>query len=383
MRIEKVVIIIPTYNEALVIEDTLLALFQTIASIVSHEVQVLVFDSCSTDDTAARVRAMQDTNDRLYLQTEPSKSGLGSAYLQAMRFALEEMSADLVVEFDADLSHQPHYIPLMLEKMKTHDVVVGSRYVIGGSIPKAWGWHRKLLSVLGNKVARWFLTSKYKDFTSGFRMTHRRVLETVLPTAFLSNHYAYKIELMWLLHRKKARIAEYPIVFVDREKGVSKLPTNSILDSLRVLSVLRFNALQGYLKMCLVGLSGVLVQCVLYNVLRQTMPPIQAAQCAIFAAIVNNFLLNNRFTFKTAMTRAQCFKSLGLFIGYSLMMVGAQSYWLHLGLKYLGQGGLQENITLLSGIILGSLLNYLIYSRLIWRQNPTISSAAPLDNNTV
>ena len=269
MNIEKVVIIIPTYNEALVIEETISQIFTATASIETMDVHVLVFDSQSTDNTQTIVKALQARYSRLHLKTEAKKSGLGSAYRQAMDYALSELKADILFEFDADLSHQPKYIAPMLQQMKTNDVVVGSRYVRGGSIPKEWGWHRKLLSVLGNYVARFILTPKYKDFTSGFRATHRVALEKALPEAFLSNQYAYKIHLLWLLHQHKARICEYPIDFVDRQKGVSKLPTNSILDSLRVVFTLRFQALKGYLKMCLVGFSGVLVQGVVYNVLRR------------------------------------------------------------------------------------------------------------------
>ncbi len=257
--------------------------------------------------------------------------------------------------------------------MRTHDVVIGSRYIKGGSIPKNWALHRKLLSILGNVVARSILTPKYKDFTSGFRATHRRVLEKVLPEAFLSNQYAYKLQLLWLLHKNKSKICECPIEFIDRQQGVSKLPAYSIVDSLRVLFILRFRELQGYFKMCLVGLSGVLVQGVVYNILRQNLSPLSAAQFAIMAAIINNFALNNRFTFKhhSPTFRYQKIRTISLFVGYSVLMIALQSYWLHLGLKYFGSGYLKENITIVTGMLIGSLLNYLTYSRLIWREKPS------------
>jgi len=370
MRIEKVVIIIPTYNEAQVIEETLCELFQAISSIEDFEVHVLVFDSASKDNTQAVVERLQEKYDRLLLKTEPTKTGLGAAYLQAMRFALTELSADIVIEFDADLSHQPKYIAPMLEKIKNQDVVVGSRYVPGGCIPKEWGVHRKILSVCGNYIARFLLTPKYKDFTSGFRATRRALLERVLPKQFLSNQYAYKLELLWLLHKSRANICELPIEFIDRQKGVSKLPANSIIDSLRVLFTLRFHELKAYFKMCLVGLSGFAIQGLIYNILRQCMPPLMAAPFAVVAAIINNFILNNRFTFKQIPKahRYEKIKSFGLFIGYSALMVLFQSYWLHLGIKYLGEGYLKENMIIFMGMVVGSFLNYMTYSRLIWRE---------------
>lgn len=372
MSTEKVVIIIPTYNEALAIEETLLQVFQAIALISNQEIHVLVFDSASTDNTCDLIVRLQATYPHLHLKKEAKKSGLGSAYLQAMRYALTNLSADIIFEFDADLSHQPKYIAPMLDKLKTHDVVLGSRYIRGGEIPANWGWHRKFLSVLGNYIARFTLTSKYKDFTSGFRATRREALKQALPELFLSNHYAYKLELLWLLHQNKASICEYPIVFIDRTHGQSKLPANSIIDSLRVLLTLRFQKFINYFKMCLVGLSGTAVQYLIYNLLRQKLPPVNAVQIAVLGAMINNFTLNNRFTFKkNPLTLSyNTIKTIAGFLGYSILMIGLQSYWLSLGIHYLGSGILQENIILISGIILGSILNYVIYSNFIWRKKP-------------
>ena len=236
---QKVVIIIPTYNEALMIKETLLQVFNATQTIIDCDPHVLVFDSASTDETQSQVKSLQTQYTNLHLYTEQKKTGLGSAYLKAMRIAMAQLSADVVIEFDADLSHQPHYLAPILNLIKTHDVVIGSRYVPGGSIPQNWALHRKMLSILGNLVSRCILTPRYKDFTSGFRATRTSALKAALPELFLSNQYAYKIELLWALHLNKARIIEFPIEFIDRTSGESKLPTNSILDSLRILITLR------------------------------------------------------------------------------------------------------------------------------------------------
>jgi dolichol-phosphate mannosyltransferase len=237
---ESVVIIIPTYNESLIIEETVHQVMQEIERLEDFDVSLLIFDSASTDGTQEKVKALQALYpQKIFLEAEPEKTGLGSAYLQAMRFAFNTLKADIIVEFDADLSHQPKYLPHLLKALNDNDVAIGSRYIRGGSIPQNWGLHRKFLSVLGNMVARCILSFQYKDFTSGFRATRRRVLFHVLPDRFLSNHYAYKLHLLWILHQHQARIVEVPIEFVDREKGVSKLPANSIIDSLRVILTLR------------------------------------------------------------------------------------------------------------------------------------------------
>jgi dolichol-phosphate mannosyltransferase len=266
--------------------------------------------------------------------------------------------------------------------------VLGSRYVPGGSIPNNWGWHRKLISRLGNAVARMVLTLKLHDFTSGFRATRRHVLWDVLPDRFISDHYAYKLQLLWQLHQHQARIYEYPIEFIDRTKGVSKLPANSIIDSLRVLIVLKLRSVKGYLTMCCVGLSSALLQFGIYNALRQTLSPLHAIQGAIFVAVLNSFLLNSRITFKHThpKTTAQKARSFGLFLAYSALMMMVQSVWLQLGITLVGAGVWTENILMVGGIIIGSVINYFTYSRFIWPRpvdNSKASCGSPaLDSET-
>ena len=271
---QKVVIIIPTYNEALIIEETVYQVFQSVQRLSHYEVSVLIFDSASQDNTQQIVRDLQSQYSHLHLQTEPQKSGLGSAYHAAMRYAMDELGADIVVEFDADLSHQPKYLVPMLESMEHNDVVVGSRYIKEGSIPKKWGWHRKLLSRLGSIMAQLILTSKYKDFTSGFRATRTTLLRKILPSRFISSDFAYKLELLWLLHINGAKIAEIPIDFIDRSKGKSKLAPNSVIDSMRVLLKLRLGRLAQYSCMCLVGLTGMIAQFLIYNTSKTRDQPI-------------------------------------------------------------------------------------------------------------
>lgn len=249
MNPEKAVIIIPTYNEALVIADTVHQVFQAVAASTRAQCHILVFDSHSTDSTADQIRQLQTIYPRLHLQTEPTKSGLGMAYHQAMRYACDILQADIILEFDADLSHQPKYILPLIEGLHDNEVVVGSRYIPGGSIPLQWAWHRKCLSYIGNQLARRVLSPRYHDYTSGLRATRASVLRNVLPHAFISKHYAYKLELFWLLHKAGVSILEYPIAFIDRTKGSSKLPANSILDGLRVMMLLRWRGWKKQLKL--------------------------------------------------------------------------------------------------------------------------------------
>lgn len=377
---EKVVIIIPTYNEADNIQHTLRELFSVIQPLKNYDAHVLIFDSASTDNTQSIIKTLQEDYPQLHLQSEDAKTGLGSAYHQAMRYAMDRMQADIIFEFDADLSHKPEYIPAMLEKLHQCNVVLASRYVPGGRIPSDWGWHRKLFSVLGNYVARALLTWRYKDFTSGFRATRCEALKKALPKKFLSQNYAYKLELLWRLHKTGAQIEEYPIHFVDRTIGQSKLPRNSIIDSLRVVGLLRLKALKRYIKMCMFGSIGIVVQLIAYNTFRHYLSPFYATQIATLAAIINNFLLNARFNFRTPASHLSLNergKRLLLFLAYSIAMIYFQSYFIYFGTQLFGTGLLKENLILLSGIFAGSLANFYIYSQKIWPE----SRPAPYRNN--
>lgn len=364
---EKVIIIIPTYNEASVISETITAVLKETSNTPGFDCQLLIFDSNSTDGSPNKLKHWAEREERLHFQSEPIKSGLGAAYLQSMRYAMDVLKADIVFEYDADGSHKPEYIKPMLDKLAFADVVVGSRYVEGGAIPKDWGAHRKLLSKLGNQVARLFLTNKYKDFTSGFRATRTLVLNKILPEKFLTTGYAYKLQLFWLLHKVGAVITEHPIIFIDREKGYSKLPSNSIIDSLRVLIHLRVSELQLYIKMCMVGLSGVLLQFGVFNFLRSIVGPTSAIQIAVMAAIISNFVFNNMFTFKNAKLRQSNFiKRFILYAIYSYLMVMSQSAWMYFAIKHIGQSVWFENFFVAIGIIAGSVLNYFFYSKIVW-----------------
>ncbi len=243
----KVVIIIPTYNEACSIKQTLLDLESISTKIPSHQINILVFDSHSIDATLQIVQELQQQFNNITIATEEEKSGLGSAYAKAMKFAWETLEADLIFEFDADGSHQPQFIVPMIAAIESGaDVALGSRYVKGGKIQVGWPWYRRLLSQVGNWVARLFLTPRYKDFTSGFRATKTKFLKQALLKPLLSKNYAYKIHLLWGLHKLGAKIVEVPIIFIDREAGYSKFPKNNILESLKVVLILRLRELKKY-----------------------------------------------------------------------------------------------------------------------------------------
>lgn len=245
----KIVIIIPTYNEEKSIKKTIIDLENTIAMMHDQKINILIFDSNSKDKTVAVVKKLQTQFDNIFLETEKEKTGLGSAYVKAMTYAMDVLHADVIVEFDADGSHQPQYlIPMMDAIQKGADVALGSRYVAAGKTDVSWPWYRYLISVLGNWTARVILTCRYKDFTSGFRATKSIFLKPILSEGLLSKNYAYKLHLLWALHQCEARIVEIPIVFIDRTEGYSKFPKNNMLESLKVILLLRYQAIKSFIS---------------------------------------------------------------------------------------------------------------------------------------
>lgn len=245
---KKAIVIIPTYNEKDNIAVMLEKLQSVFQEIIHFDMHILVYDSNSPDGTADIVKRYQNQYSNIILQIEEKKSGLGNAYIQAMKYACDTLQADIVFEFDADGSHNPAYLPAMMDCFtQGADVVMGSRYVKGGSIPKDWAFHRKFLSVLGNIAAKTVLSFKIKDYTTGFRGTRTAFLKKINLDQLKSKNYAYKIHLMWLLYLLGANIVEFPIHFIDRQKGYSKVPKNNAIESLMLIFYLRVSRASKYI----------------------------------------------------------------------------------------------------------------------------------------
>ena len=168
---KKAVIILPTYNERENIAHTIEVLQGVFAKIKNWHMSILVVDDTSPDKTYELVSQIAKKSTNVHLLINKQKNGLGAAYLKGMAEAFGRLEADVVFEFDADLSHDPTKIPEMLNRIdQGADMVLGSRYIKGGGIPSNWGWHRKFLSIVGNWTIMLVLTNfKIRDWTSGFR----------------------------------------------------------------------------------------------------------------------------------------------------------------------------------------------------------------------
>lgn len=231
----RITVVIPTYNEA----DNLPGIVEAVLALPLPGLQILVVDDNSPDGTGAiadglaqKFAVPQGQRPRLAVIHRQGKGGLGTAYVTGMRRALDE-GADFVVQMDADFSHSPGYIPQMLGVILSAeaDVIIGSRYVPGGSLDEGWGWWRRLLSWWANLYSRMILGLRIRDMTAGFKLWRRAALQQIDLEAVRSNGYSFQVEMAYLSERLNYHIIEIPIHFADRRIGQSKLDVPVKLES--------------------------------------------------------------------------------------------------------------------------------------------------------
>jgi dolichol-phosphate mannosyltransferase len=232
----KALVIIPTYNEA---ENIVRLLPQVLKQ--DAGIEAMVVDDGSPDQTAARVRAMQNGEARIHLIERPGKMGLGSAYVEGFKFALRN-SFDFIFEMDADFSHDPNDIPRFLNEIADADLVTGSRYISGVRVLN-WPIRRLMLSYSANLYTRIMTGLRLHDATGGFKCFRRAVLEAIDLDKIRSNGYAFQIEVSFKAWKKGFRIREIPIVFLDRTVGNSKMSRGIISEAFFMLWKLRLRSI--------------------------------------------------------------------------------------------------------------------------------------------
>jgi dolichol-phosphate mannosyltransferase len=221
----RTLVVLPTYNEILNVEPMLRALRD-----VAPGVDVLVVDDGSPDGTAVRVQELSAELAQIHLLSRPVKAGLGVAYRAGFSWGLER-DYDHFVEIDCDFSHDPRALPMLLAAASTHEVVIGSRYVPGGIIPR-WSLSRRLLSRGGNQYASLMLGLRVANSTSGYRVYSRSALEKIHYQSVTADGYGFQIEMTHRARRDGASIVEVPISFSDRKRGESKMSGSIVLEAL-------------------------------------------------------------------------------------------------------------------------------------------------------
>ena len=232
-------LVLPTYNEA---ENIRLIVPKLLA--LPLELNVLVVDDNSPDGTGALADEMAASQpERMMVLHRPGKLGLGTAYLAGFRRALAE-GASHVLTMDADFSHDPCYIPEIVERCATADLVIGSRYVPGGGAVDS-PLVRRLISYAANFLAHVVLGLKARDVTAGFRLYRREVLESVPLDSIRSSGYSFLIELLFLIEQRRWRVAEVPILFCDRKLGHSKISSQEIRKAMATVGRLAVRRVRG------------------------------------------------------------------------------------------------------------------------------------------
>ena len=232
--------VLPTYNE----RDNLRPITEAILATVP-EASVLIVDDNSPDGTGVLADELAAERPNVAVLHREAKQGLGRAYLDGFCSA-SARGAEVIVQMDADFSHPVRFLPALLEPIRSGqaDLVLGSRYVPGGQIPR-WNPLRRFISKGGGRFARIVLSLPYRDLTGGFKAWRAELLESIDTDAVHASGYAFQIEMTFRAHRLGARIQEVPITFEERREGSSKMSYRIILEAFKVVVALRWAAARG------------------------------------------------------------------------------------------------------------------------------------------
>lgn len=367
----KITIIVPTYNEKENIGPLIDWLEKIISSQAHHSINILVVDDNSPDKTQDVVKSKMTKFKNLFMIVG-IKAGLGKALLRGMEYASNKWNPDYFIQIDADFSHSPEVIPLMIEKAeKGFDFIVGARYIPGGSIPANWGIHRKILSVYGNYFTRLVLGHwKVHDWTTGYRMIKREIFEKVKYELTDFSGYTYQASFLHKAVHQKAKIGEVPINFIDRKYGKSKMTGEYFKNMLKYIVSSRIYEFvsPSFLKVCVVGIIGFIINTIGLEVfVKFGLHPSLAAAIGAEVSIFSNFILNNLWSFKEIKLKRQDVPA--KFIQFNIFSMGSviiQSGTIFIGTHFFGLP--TYRIFYIIGVAIGLLWNYTIYSKIIWRK---------------
>ncbi|RZT15467.1 dolichol-phosphate mannosyltransferase [Kribbella sp. VKM Ac-2569] len=228
-ELAKIVVVVPTYNE----RDNLPVLAGLLSDLNLPGLELLVVDDNSPDGTGDVADELaKESPEKVGVLHRTAKDGLGRAYVAGITRALDE-GADIVIQMDADLSHPASVVPTMVETLRTTEagVVIGSRYVPGGSAAAEWGWHRRALSAFANFYVNAILRLHVKDATAGFKAWKADTLRWIDVASIESNGYSFQVEMNYRTVKRGLKIAEVPIHFEERTEGVSKMSLKVQLES--------------------------------------------------------------------------------------------------------------------------------------------------------
>ncbi len=369
----EVVVVIPTYNEADNIRQLIAILAEEFVQI-PHNCRALVVDDSSPDGTYRIVEELRSQYPFLHLLVRKEKTGIGGAYFAGFKQAMA-MGADVVIEMDADFQHDPRDVKRLVQAIdEGYDYAVGSRFVAGGKIPKEWAFYRKFLSFGGSLFSKIVLgMPKHNDFTSGFKASRvKGFVDQINFDGVLSKGFAYKIDLLYRMHKLGAKFKEVPISFGLRDRGDSKMGKDNMFDCLKVVLRLRYNDSKHFVKFLAVGLAGFFVDFVLANGFRLSI--LQSAQASLlagFIAMLTTYTLNNFWSFRDRQQIvgvANRIKSIVIYVVSSYLPILFRSWLIRTSTLAFGDNVLIFNVTFLLGVVIGLIWNFTVYSKIIWKK---------------
>jgi len=389
---KKAIVIVPTYNEKDNVPILIPRLMKVFDGIEGWQMGILIVDDTSPDGTYLVVEALIKKYANLHLLINKQKTGLGGAYLKGMAKAFDELKADVVFEFDADMSHPAEKIPEFLKLIdQGSDFVMGTRYHKGGGVPEDWGLHRKLLSSVGNMIISIVFTNFWvRDWTSGFRAITKKVYESVHPLLHSERFYGYTFQIGFLYNtlKKGYKIGFVPYKFTDRTHGKSKIGPEYIKNNLIYIFKMRIKDIIKHrlFKFAVVGLVGALVQFVTLALFRNLMYYTLAYFLSAELAVSSNFILSNLWTFSDRKLKlVQIPLKFLTFNLASFGSVGIQTVLAEVGARtigtdvylfivpfsklVLGQDFVFDTgfLFMIVGILVGMVWNYLAYTKVIWK----------------
>lgn len=370
---DKVVIVMPAWNEGENVEKMIKVLFEEEFPKIKAEMHLLIVDNKSKDNTEKVVSEAQKKYDHLHFIQQGGKSGLGWAYVRGFQYAQEKLKADAVMEMDADFQHPPRFVKPMVEAyLAGADYVIGSRYILGGSIPKEWALPRKLMSFFGNLFARIVLTNfKIHDMTTGFRLTKvKGIVDHIqLENLMELDRFAYKIDLLYQSVKLADKVVEVPLQFAPRTKEKSKFNFKELIVSYKTVMILGIKDKQRLIRFGIVGFVGFVVNYLFIRVFRNlNFTETMAWLFATEMAIISNFTWNNLWTFseKKISGVKNIFRK---FIAFNATSAGAlviQSIFGPIGTGIVGK---EYTALVLAFVVVCMVLpyNYLMYNLVIWK----------------
>lgn len=370
---DKVVIVMPAYNEAenlkLMIPELLDNQFPKINGADMH---LLIVDDYSPDGSGEIIKNFQKKYKNLHL-LQKQKEGLGWAYIKGFQYAINELIADAVMEMDADFQHPPRFVKPMVEAyLNGADYCIGSRYIKGGSVPKEWAMSRKAISFFGNLFIRLvFLKPSIHDLTTGFRLTRvKGVLDKIdLNNLMEPTRFAYKVDLLYQSIKNSKKTVEVPLEFASRTKETSKFNPKEMISTFKVAIILGIKDKQRFIKFGVVGFTGYLVNAITLKILTGLgSPNLVAWSVPVELSIISNFILNNAWTFKSEEIKgfSAVVKKFLTFNGTSLGALLIQTVAGLISDKLLGTGARQITLPFII-VVLVLPFNYIMYNLVIWK----------------